>query len=228
LEEKTTDSILKILLIIAILLSILSIIIPWGNLSVGIIGNVDFYCWGISGTSIFGGSESTTELYVTLFFNDDFMTLLTENEDFIGFIIPMVLSILILPFLAIGIIYGSSYVLFDSKKDNVNIRDSALWIIVSLVFYYLFIQFGMLSLIENIVSISIANLFSYTVGYFVVIFSAIILISLYFLHKEFLESQMSEKKTKDHQKDLSRILKERYIKGEITKKEFDRMKKDIE
>ena len=39
---------------------------------------------------------------------------------------------------------------------------------------------------------------------------------------------MGKKESKGKQDDLLKLLKERYIKGEISKEEFDQMKKDIE
>ena len=86
----------------------------------------------------------------------------------------------------------------------------------------------MISLIEDISSISISSFFSYALGYFIVILSAIILISIYIINKEFLDTSMGKKESKGKQDDLLKLLKERYIKGEISKEEFDQMKKDIE
>jgi uncharacterized membrane protein len=226
MNDKKINSLTKIILIISILLCILSIILPWGQIAIPPFGKVDFYCWGISGVSVLGSHEPSTELYVSFFFNEEFITLLNESENFIGFVVPMILGILILPLLIIGIILGSLYLSMESKRNIVNIRSAGIWILISIIFFYIFMQFGLLSLFQNSI-ISFSNYFSYASGYFIVILSGIIIIAIYIIKREIQESTIEETELMGDQKDLLKVLKERYVKGEISKEEFDQMKKDI-
>ena len=227
MDDKTLGSITRILLIIAIFLGVLSLILPWGQISVGAFGKVDFYCWGISGVSIFGSTESTTELYVSFFFNEDFMTLLSESGNFLGFIAPMVFGVFVVPLLLVGLILGAMSLFKVGKREQVNTRDAAIWLVVAVVFYYLFIQFGLLTLL-NSSFIAFSNLFSYTIGYVVVVLSVIIVVGVYIVEKGFYDSSKKGGKSSEDESDVLRLLKERYVKGEISKDEFDQMKKDIE
>lgn len=225
MDEKNIGSITRILLIIGIFVGVISLILPWGQITVGALGKVDFYCWGISGISILGYADPTTELYVSFLFNEDFMNLLSQSNNFYGYLVPMIFGVLVLPLLVIGLFLGSLSVFNIRKKELVYARDAGVVLLVSIIFYFVFMQFGLLALL-NSTYISFTNFFSYTIGYVFVILMVIMIIGVYILLRMYGES--GDKKVKSSSNvDAMTLLKKRYVKGEISKDEFDQMKKDI-
>ena len=226
MDEKNIVSINRLLFIIALFLGVLSLILPWGQITIGAFGKVDFYSWGISGISILGYADPTTEMYVSFLFNEDFINLLSETNNFYGYLVPMILGVLVLPLVVIGLFLGSLSVFNISKKEVVYARDAGIVLLISVILYYFFMQFGLLTLL-NSSYIAFTNFFSYTVGYVITIFSMIMIFGAYILLKMY--SGLGEKNGKvSDNTNAMKLLKQRYVKGEISKDEFDQMKKDIE
>jgi uncharacterized membrane protein len=226
LDEKNVNSILRIVLTVAIFFGVLALILPWGQISVGALGRADFYCWGISGISILGSTDGSTDLYVGFFFNEDFMQLLSESDNFVGYIVPMLLGVFVVPLLLIGLFFGALSVFRMGKRGVGNTRDAFIWIIVSVVFFYIFMQFGLLALL-NSSYIAFSNFYSYSIGYGLVIFSIVLIMGVYIVEKLGFWSDKGDEKSAGGSDDLERVLKERYVRGEISKDEFEQMKQDI-
>ena len=226
MDEKNIVSINRLLFIIALFLGVLSLILPWGQITIGAFGKVDFYSWGISGISILGYADPTTEMYISFLFNEDFINLLSETNNFYGYLVPMILGVLVLPLVVIGLFLGSLSVFNIRKKEVVYARDAGIVLLISVILYYFFMQFGLLTLL-NSSYIAFTNFFSYTVDYVIIIFSMIMIFGAYILLKMYSGSGEKNGKVSDNTNAM-KLLKQRYVKGEISKDEFDQMKKDIE
>lgn len=223
------NSIYKIVLIVALVLSIVSMLLPWGEISFQGLGKMDIYSWGVSSqtNSIFTGSTQESGLYIFLFFNQNFMTMLSENQEMMGFIFPMIFGILVFPLLIVGIVFGSLYLLNKPQVGLKNFRDSGIFIFTSVIFFYIFIQFGLLSLLSYEISY-LANLFSYSAGYYLTIFAGVLVLALFVIHTEFVKKRFDMGGSVKKDDDVVTLLKTRYVKGEISKDEYEQMKKEIE
>jgi len=225
-DVKNIQSIIRIALIFAVFLGVLSLIIPWGQITLGAFGKVDFYGWGISGISILGYADPTTELYISFLFNEDFINLLSETNNFYGYLIPMILGVLVLPLLVIGLFCGLLSVFNVGKNEVAHARNAGILLLMSVILFYVFMQFGLLALL-NSTFIAFTNFFSYSVGYVIIIFSMIMIFCAYILLRIYGKYGDQGEKSTDIT-DAMKLLKQRYVKGEISKREFDQMKKDIE
>jgi len=221
--ENYLKKIVKYLLILVIILNSLSLLLPWGTYDVSEFGKIDFYSWG-SFLSIDGTANST--LYVD-FLNIGNVNSFLRLDGFEMGAVPILFSVLILLFIAlvlaisIGILIKQEY----TKKYIIVLIVSAIFSIVS---FYIFIQFG----ISAIPQISIIP-FNYSSGFYLVIISICILTFTYFLIDLFdlfsiKKNQHNSKNKENETTSPIQIIKIRYSKGEISKEEYEQMKKNIE
>ncbi len=218
------DKILKYLLILVLMINVIVLLVPWGETEESAVGKLYFYNWGTQINSLNGENKfSFNVFFINSEHVDDFFNI--DNNNF-GFI-PILFGILALFFHVLVIVLTAGFIIKNEyyKKD---IAFNTVYSILALISFYIFIQFGVLSL-----SISPYVTFNYSTGFYLLIFSIIILVLAYFLldyfSKEKIEKKTEEKiEKKNGDNTHLEILKTRYAKGEITKEEFDKIKKDIE
>lgn len=235
MDEKLIDSVFRIILIIALVCCVVSMLLPWGDITVEGVFKAEFYCWGASSQSmgIFTGSSQETWLYVSLFFNEHFMNLITENGDLFGFVFPMIFGILVFPFMILGLGFGSFFLVKKQGDRFKNIRDAGIFVIAALIFYYIFIQFGFLSLLDYFTRgissvVSISRFFSYASGFYLGIVAVVLIFGLFIVHNEVVTKVLESSDVGKSDDDVVKLLKTRYVKGEISKDEYEQMRKDIE
>ena len=219
--EVYVKKIVKILLIIAIVLCLISILLPWGEISSSneVVGSaMTFYCWGMNVQApVLPDSPSTWFLYISILDSNSIYYL--EETD--SLLLPVIFATILIMFLIGAILLGiSSFFKIDKNKKTDSI-EAGILAIASVISFYIFIQFGILSL-----SGMLSPLFSYSVGFHLMIISGILFFIAYGLISEFIPTK--SKKSQQSEDSAFDILKKRYAKGEITEEEFKRMKKDLE
>ena len=214
--EVYVKKIVKILLIIAIVLCLLSILLPWGEMSVIGISGGTFYSWGMNvQTSPFQGNTLQWLPYISIL---DSNSVLAEQD---SLLLPVIFAIILIIFIIGAILFGISSFFKVDKNMKSNSIEAGIFAIASVISFYIFIQFGISSLCGGI-----SPMVLYSVGFYFMIISGILFFIAYGLISEFIPTK--SKKSQQSEDSAFDILKKRFAKGEITKEEFEGMKKDID
>ncbi len=219
--EVYVKKIVKILLIIATVLCLLSILLPWGEISSssGFIGSpITFYGWGMNvQVSPFPDNPNPWFLYISIL-DSNSIYYFAETD---SLLLPVIFASILIVFVIGAILLGiSSFFKVDKNKKTDSIGAGIL-AIASVISFYIFIQFGILSL-----SGILSPLFSYSVGFYFMIMSAILFFIAFGLIVEFIPTK--SKKSQQSEDSAFDILKKRFAKGEITEEEYEKMKKKLE
>ena len=216
--EVYVKKIVKILLIIAVVLCLLSILLPWGEISYSGFGGNTYYCWGMNAqASSVQDNPSQWLLYISILDDSNIYNIAETNS----LLLPVIFATILIIFVIGAILLGISSLFKIDKNRKTNSIEAGIFAIVSVISFYIFIQFGILS-ISGILS----PLFSYSVGFYFMIISGILFFIAFGLISEFIPVKS---KKSEHSKDTPfDILKMRYVTGEITKEEFEQKRKDIE
>ena len=218
--ELYVKKIVKILVIIATVLCLLSILLPWGEISNSeSVGNIaTFYCWGMNAqASSFQDSPSQWVFYFSILDDSNIINIAESNSLLLPVIFASILIVFVIGAILLGI---SSFFKVDKNKKTDSI-EAGIFAIASVISFYIFIQFGILSL-----SGMLSPLFSYSVGFYFMIISAILFFIVFGLIVEFIPTK--SKKSQQSEDSAFDILKKRYAKGEITEEEYEKMKKKLE
>ncbi len=216
MHKKDIETILRLIFILSIALSGLSLLVSWGNLNMGAF-SANFYSWGVQETGIENGNFY---LYFQLLFDNEVGSIFS-NIELVDYIIPLICSLVILPLHLISLVYCYfEYSSFNKNKYRTR-WDIGLYTLFCPVLFYIFIQYGVFT-----TNATFTSLFDFSAGFYMMVFSSIILFSLYFITDRFYSQE--EKQFNIEENTSLEILKQRYAKGEITKEEFEEMKKDLE
>ena len=180
MNDKDVQTITRVILTIGIVLCGLSLILPWGELTVGMFGIGDFYTWGVQ-ISLPSNSE------LTLYFS-----ILSESSPFSqqlsSYLIEVFFSILVLPLgllsLALGII---AEIRLAKYGKDLSLR-AGVFSIVAVVFFYIFIQFGMLRAYEPLTAF-----FDWSMGFYMMIISAMLFFGSYVILRNLVDEEGIEK-----------------------------------
>jgi hypothetical protein len=153
----------RIFLTIGLVLIGLSLIIPWGEISVGILGNADFYMWGVELSSPIAGTSEFMS----------YTSLLSESSPFSqqasSYPFQIFLAIFVLPLSLLALIMGVVGEFGISKYGKSFSLRAGILSVLSVVFFYLFIQFGMLRAFEQL-----SALYDWSIGFYLMIIGTIL------------------------------------------------------
>lgn len=209
--KEQVERLVRYLLVLVLILDILSILFPWGTLNYGLYGKADFYSWGVHVKTATGYNR-----YLLNIFEIDsiFESIVGTGNLKIG-VIPTIFGILVL-FLPVIVIIFNGILITKNTFSKENIIIILVWSISSIISFYIFVQFGILSSVST---------FEYSMGFILIAISIFILIFTHFLFDYFsVEKQISRYES---QTPLE-ILKLRYAKGEISKEEYEDIRREIE
>jgi hypothetical protein len=213
MEERYESPILKIILICAIICCAVSLILPWGEVNAGIMGQGQFYAWGARTSSFLGNSGDVWFLYFEFLFRDS--SIIFGDTDFIEIVIPMMMAIVVLPLLVIGIIYGiSAQKKLSFSEKNIKSKDSifvpkfslnaGFMVVISIVLFYIFIQFGVITS-----NTTLSSLYKWSTGLSLAIISCVLFFGTYIAFEVMVKSQPYGKEGKEiPQKDRQKIKAE--------------------
>ena len=221
--KRDIQKIARYFVIGAILISSVSLILPWGISEKSAIEEITFYSWGVNTKTISGTTPSNQwGLYIEFADPGNLNTLFGFENSSIGFL-PILLGIMIIVFIVAMIAFGMMN-LRQKSLSSQYIIEIVLWGAASLISFYIFIHFGILSLPWSTVLP-----FNYSIGFTGMIFSLILLMVAYFiLDMKMPELEESDIPIKTSDESPSDVLKLRFAKGEITEEEFEKMKKQLE
>lgn len=167
------------LVMIGLLFLIISLITPWGTFSIESTnipgGQIDIYSWGIH-----AGASDVSEWVIfydldtlsNMFFNDGINSYPPQTAMYLG-IIPIIIIMLL-----IGLLTQYSFNM-NERKFNLSSLYSLLGI-TTLFLFYIFINFVLLFSPQVI---AYKSLFSYSIGFYFMLISLIIVFIAYFLSK---------------------------------------------
>jgi len=219
--EVYVKKIVKILLIIAIVLCLISILLPWGEISSSneTVGSaLTFYCWGMNNQAPLNQDNPLQWLPYISILDSNSKAYFGETD---SLLLPVIFACIIIIFLIGAILLGIASFFKVNKNEKSSSIEAGILAIISVISFYIFIQFGFLSL-----SGLLSPLYSYSAGFYFMIISGILFFIAYGLIVEFIP--IKSKKLQQREDSAFDILKKRYAKGEITQEEFEHMKKDIE
>jgi len=219
----------KVCISLAVFFAIVSIILPWYSIqSTSIIttggSSIDFYNWGVSLNN--GNNKGETLFYFTVFTDQEYEYFGDSNQSFLH-----VISFLILPFLIVGIFLAIYSIFHLDKKEFSNyyssILTSSIIFIICLILFYIFMQLGIIS---SMGSAPVGVRYGYAAGFYLLIISISILLACFIISKyiSINEKQQIKEIQQINENKPFELLKLRYVQGDITKEEFEQIKKDIE
>ncbi|MDP8202276.1 MAG: SHOCT domain-containing protein [Candidatus Tenebribacter burtonii] len=238
MNDKSIEFILRLTIVISILLIVFSFITPLANLTMEDssqkINFVDYYSWGFK-INVFSSQMpdniSTIIPYFSLAFDDTYESLVggEGNELFIIFLT------ILLPIVIFSLILSIDGLYDVLKKDNVEYEFklflSGVFSVIVVLLFYLFIEFGMPNSIVqqgSITSSSVTSIyFNFELGSYLLIISAILLFILFAFSKYYYPDDKTYEESGSIE-ELITTLKRRYVSGEITEREFEKMKKKLE
>jgi len=173
-KEHLKKDLIKYILIISTVLCIISILIPWGTIYYN--GNeINFYNWGIQSID---SSLKTEWGFLT---NPPSLTNIFTNDEIKGIPLPLALwfatfciavMIIILGFLAVILIE-------NIKKYNCHTVAGGL-AILSLIFFFIFIDFGLFS---SKLGLTLKSHYNWSFGFILMLLSAILFFVTFFLDR---------------------------------------------
>jgi len=172
MEKKDLRTIAMFCLIGGIVLCAFAQIVPWGNIDVAPSVSVIFYSWGMQASSPdFNGLE-----YYFRFLSDLNSTTNFIPGEYSNTLIPIFFSFLVMPVSILGILFAIiDYIYLKKSQVRWGIV-SGLSIVLAIVFFYIFIQFGIIS--SNAM---ISSYYQYTTGFYLMILSAVLFFSAYII-----------------------------------------------
>ena len=212
------EKIVKIIVIVAVVFSALSLIMPWGEITISGVGGGFFYSYGMNlPPSIFQNDPNQWQFYISALANDSIFKVQEANQ----FIIPFLSASLVVFFTLFAFFIGLGELYTISKNQSSVSSYAGLIAIISAIAFFIFIQYGLMSVIGLF-----SQYFEYSIGFYFIIISGILFFSAYIIRREFTDIETDD--LEEIEDEPKNILKMRYAKGEITKKEFEDMKKDLE
>ena len=223
-NKNLIKQITRYIIIISIILTFISIILPWGEIETTFSEKLNLYSFGMDvNTNI--QNSSNFIFYFQSFFNEEFYRTFDNNPIFLMLATVIILFLITLLIQCINEIRNNI-----TKKGTLTI---AIWSLFPILFFYIFIQFGLLPIIES--GISTVDYFflselltvnyQYSTGFYLSILSTVLLFTNYFLIDIFKpKNKPKSLQNKEHMD----ILKNRYALGEISKDEYQEMKKELE
>jgi len=177
MKKRIYENFSKICLITAILLTAFSLIVPWGNISSESSDSGSFYCWGAQTSSLFTNSTHAN-FYFTILTDRNSSSFL-ESEEWSSFLIPTICSLLILPTCLLALVFGYfDFRRIKQKKITIGL-EAGIFAVLSIILFYLFIQFGIFS-----VNNSISQYYTWSLGFYMVIIAVVLFFSSYFLREK--------------------------------------------
>jgi len=172
MEKKDLRTIAMFCLIGGIVLCTFAQILPWGNIDMTPSGSVIFYSWGMQVSST---SHSELDFY-SRFLTDLNSTIYLGSGEYSNTLIPIFFSILIMPVSILGILFAIIDYVFLKRSQVRWGLVSGISIVLAIVFFYIFIQFGLIS--SNAM---ISSYYQYTTGFYLMILSAVLFFSAYLI-----------------------------------------------
>lgn len=192
MEQKDLKKIAMFCLIGGIVLCAFSQIVPWGNFEVTSsgsifgevpLGSVTFYSWGMHESSSDVNEwmwyyQFLSEVNKSKYFGSflDFIHNYFGSGEYSNMQIPIFFSFLVMPVSILGIVLAIvDYVYLKRSLVRWGLV-SGISIALAIVFFYIFIQFGLIS--SNAM---ISSYYQYTTGFYLMILSAVLFFSAYLI-----------------------------------------------
>jgi putative membrane protein len=200
MENNKIKTVIKSITILGLIFCIVSLLTPWSSWA---------FTFGIF-------TENHSSIFFNSFFTDESITKSSFSYQAQFFAMVM---IIIFFFIIIGLIAGiQSIINFDKEKSTIYFTISSIFII---------------NIILYIIAISIWQMnnyyigLSYSPGFITAVIAFIIFFVSFTLKSVFYQKTANTQETIFENESID-ILKTRYAKGEITKEQFEQMKKDLE
>ena len=219
--ERDIQKITRYFVIGALLISSISLILPWGISNISLTQKSTFYSWGVNVNSLTGNTNQWKFYFEFIDVGNikSIFGMETSSLGFIQIILGILVSVFILAMIAIGIVNLRQKIL-----EKRLILEIVIWGVASIISFFIFIQFGI-----SLLQWSVVFPFTYSIGFTGMIFSLILLMVAYFIiDMKTPELDESDIPIKTSDESPSDILKLRFAKGEITEDEFEKMKKKLE
>lgn len=182
MDKKMMITASKLLLIIGIIFCGLAIIMPWGVFSAFSIDIFEYYNWGTH--VLFGPNINPWTFYYWGFVGPG-MSLSSETA---GLAAITVFLYLVFPYSVLSLIGGIIALRFLDRKYHVISLVAAIFSILAITFFVIFIQFGILS----IPGMDFFGEFSYGVGIIMTIIAIILFCVVYVLQKTYYVSGLQK------------------------------------
>ena len=180
--KKQEKLILQIIIIVALLLTIFSLILPWAHYSIpSSSGKLELYNWGAHSMNynFFNQSNFFRDSWIPYLGLPDFNRMLQGVDNPI-IRVSWVLALTIFPLVVIGLCFGLfGYQKYGEKFDTFFICFSAILFLISIIVFFIFIQFGISSLMIH-TNLSDTNS-SIGLGFVFIIVATIILFIVHFI-----------------------------------------------
>ena len=185
MNKKDMHTFAKILILLGIILCGFAQIIPWGEINVenGLTSVSQFYSWGAQTSYSIQDDEwvrneegTQINFYFMMIMNSSFINDKWNSKDRTPIILPVLITILILPLCLISLIFG--YLDYRNfKVENIKIGyEAGICAVISIILFYLFIQFFIFP-ISPVISPS----YSWSGGFYMMIFVVILFFSAYLI-----------------------------------------------
>ena len=174
MKSRFKKDIVKYLLIIAIVLCIISHLFSWGTIKENET-EMNIYSWGIQ------SSNSTSQNIWGTPFNPPSISKIFPNDEINQLGIPFAIWGVPLVSSIVGIIFGIiALISMDNKKRPDLTSEAGLFAILSLIFFYIFVNFGLFS---TEIGSALKSDFSWSAGFFIMLLSGILFFVAFFLNK---------------------------------------------
>ena len=177
MDNKILITSAKVILIIAVVLCGIAILLPWNTFSYGLFGNMEFYTWGIHTSSTLSTSSQGWHIYYSDF---SFFSTLFNSEESATLGTTMALLYCVLIFNLLTLIAGTSAINILNRKKAAFSLEAGIFSIIALVFFIIFIQFGLFS-IPTVNAVS--SLFNWSLGFYLTIIAIILFFIAYGIQK---------------------------------------------
>ena len=200
MDKRDLNTLRRVISILGTIFCLAALLTPWSSFA---------FTYGVF------GSEYSTPFYIGFFSNQTIIDDVGLSQAVIFATIMIIIFLLIIS----SLIYGITFI----KRFSDESPDNYLWVSIFLI----------VSVILFIVAISISPEISkytgspYNAGFATAIISFITFFIVFIFQSVFHQKPELTPKIKSEDVTIN-ILKLRYAKGEITKKEYEQMKKDIE
>lgn len=130
---------------------------------------VTFYSWGVQATSSYPAS-SNWSIYIPAFLEGSFSGLI-EQDEIKTYAVPLIVSILILPFSLLALIFGIISEEKLSKNNRYLCNYAGFLSMFSAILFYIFIQFGVFS---TSAGLTMSLVFNWSFGFGAIVVSTVI------------------------------------------------------